>query len=124
MNSTINITFAGTLKSDITENDVSNVLKSFIFFQTSYLFEHEPKSSFQVDNGDVIPLNDTIIPVKSLIPKNENRYVDIIVQKEWQLAYPSNGPVKCITDRTFVGQYRFNRNRLILMKMKTNKKGE
>jgi hypothetical protein len=63
MNSKINITFTGTLKSDITETDVTNFLKSFIFFQTSYLFKSEHKSSFLVDNGDVIHINDTIIPV-------------------------------------------------------------
>jgi hypothetical protein len=99
-------------------------LKSFIFFQTSYLFEFELHSSFQFDNKDVINITDTSIPVQYLIPKSENRYVDIIAQKEWQLLNPGNGPVECITDGTFSGQYRIKMNSIVLIKMKTNKKRE
>jgi hypothetical protein len=107
MNSKINISFTGIFKSDITESDMINFIKSFIFFQSSYLFESEPKSSIQINNEKVVDITDTIIPVKSLIPKNENSYVDIIAQKEWQLAYPVNETVKCITDGTFVGQLSY-----------------
>jgi hypothetical protein len=58
MSSIINITFTGTLKSDYSETDVTNFLKSFIFFPTSYLFESESQSSFQFDNKDVINITD------------------------------------------------------------------
>ena len=122
MTTTINISFTGILKSDITESDMINFMKSFIFFQSSYLFESEPKSSIQVDDGDVINITDTIIPVKSLIPKDKNGYVDMIAQKEWQLVYPGNDSVKCITDGTFIGQYRIKRDSLMLIKTTKNKK--
>ena len=122
MTTTINISFTGNIKSDITESDMINFMKSFIFFQSSYIFESEPKSSIQVDDGDVINITDTIIPVKSLIPKDKDGYVDIIAQKEWQLAYPGNETVKYITDGTFIGQYRIKRNSLALIKTTKNKK--
>jgi hypothetical protein len=99
-------------------------LKSFIFFQTSYLFESEPQSSIQINHEKVVDIKDTKIPVKSLIPKNENKYVDIIAQKEWQLAYTGYGPVKYITDGTFIDQYHIKRDSMILMKIPHNKKGE
>jgi hypothetical protein len=82
MNSTISISFIGTINNVITESDIVNFLKSFIVFQSSYLFESEPKSSIQVDDGDVINITDTIIPVTSLIPKDKDGYVDMIAQKE------------------------------------------
>jgi hypothetical protein len=97
-------------------------LKSFVFFQTSYIFEYEPKSSIQVDNGDVINITNTIIPVRSLIPKDKNGYVDIIAEKYWQLAYPCNDTIKCITDGTFIGQYRIKRDSLMLIKTSKNKR--
>jgi hypothetical protein len=97
-------------------------MKSFILFQSSYIFESEPKSSIQVDNGDVIDINLTIISVKSLIPKDKDGYVDIIAEKYWQLAYSGNDTIKCITDGTFIGQYRIKRDSLMLIKTTKNKR--
>jgi hypothetical protein len=93
MSSTFNISFTDTLKSDIKESDIVNFMKAFIFYQTTYIFESEPQSSIQKDNGNIINITDTIVPVKSLIPKNKNCYVDLVAQKEWQLSHPDNETV-------------------------------
>jgi hypothetical protein len=61
MISTINITFTGTLKQGITNTDITNFLKEFIFSPTTYLFESEPQCSFQKGNEDVINIKDTVI---------------------------------------------------------------
>ena len=42
--------------------------------------------------------------------------------KGWQLAYPDNDTVKCITDGTFVGQYRIKRDSPMIIKTTTNKR--
>jgi hypothetical protein len=99
-------------------------LKSFIFFQISYIFEFEPKSSFQISNENVINITDTIIPVKPLIPKDKNCYVSLVAQKEWQLAYPNNDSIKCLTDGILSNQFRISRNSLALMKIPRNSKDE
>jgi hypothetical protein len=82
MSSNINFSFTRILKQDFEEIDVPNILKAFVFNYSSYIFESEPKSSYHIDNGDVIPINDTKISVKSLVPKNKNGPVDIIARKE------------------------------------------
>jgi hypothetical protein len=81
-----------------------------------------PNLLFQIDNKHVIDINDTIVPVKSLIPKDKNEYVYIFASKEWQLACPCNDTITCITNRTFVGQYRNKRNDLALLKITQNKR--
>jgi hypothetical protein len=63
MISNINNTFTGILKHGITEIDVTNILKAIIFNEYSYLFESEPQNSFQMNNGNVIPINYTVISV-------------------------------------------------------------
>jgi hypothetical protein len=130
MSSIINITFTGTLKQGITgtlkqgilETDVINILKAFNFYYSSYIFEPGVKSFYQIDNRDVIPVNDTKISFKSLVPKDNNGPVDIIAEKEWQLAYPNNDTIECITNGTFKGQYRIERNMLELIKITRNKR--
>jgi hypothetical protein len=112
------------LKQGITETDINNFTKALTFFQSKYIFESEPQSSFQIDNGDAISIKDTIISVKSLIPKDENGYVDAVVKKESQLAYPGKKDIQYITDGYFVGKYLIRRNSLALKKITYNKKGE
>jgi hypothetical protein len=123
MVSTFIPTFTAIFKKDITENDFSNALKLFVLNYSSYLFESEPQVSFQIDNGNIIPvnINNTKISVKSLIPKDEDGPVDIIARKEYLLAYPDTEYVNCITNGSFVGQYRIERNEPSLIKITTNK---
>jgi hypothetical protein len=118
MCSNIKFNFGGILNENIKENYFTDILKTFALKYFSYLFRSEPQVSYQIDNGDVIPVpsNDTKISVKSLISKDEDGLVDIIAQKEWQLAYPDTEYVKCITDGSFVGQYRIEKNNLELKK--------
>jgi hypothetical protein len=118
MVSTIIPTFTGIFKKDLTENDFSNALKLFALNYSCYLFESEPQVSYQINNGDVIPIpiNDSKISVTSLIPKDKDGPVDIIAQKEEVFAYPDTEYVEYITDGPFVGQYRIERNNLELKK--------
>jgi hypothetical protein len=71
MSSNINFNFTGILKQDFEEIDVPNILKAFVFYYSSYIFEPGVKFSYQIDNGDFIPINDTKISVKFLVPKKE-----------------------------------------------------
>jgi hypothetical protein len=123
MSLNIKVDLAGILKQGFEEIGVSNILKIFTLNYSSYLFESEPQVSFQVDNGDVIPflITDTRISVKSLIPKGKDGPVDIIARKKWLIAYPDNDSIKYITDGSFVGQYRIERNSLELKKITRNK---
>jgi hypothetical protein len=93
-------------------------LKLFVLNYSSYLFESEPEVSYQINNGDVIPvtITETKISVTSLIPKDEDGPVDSIAQKEYLLAYIDTPYVKYITDGAFVGKYRIERDNFELKK--------
>jgi hypothetical protein len=121
MVSNINFNFAGIFKQGFEEIDVINITKAFLFYYSPYIFEPGVKASCQINNGDIIPVNDTKISVKSLIPKDKNGPVDIIAPKEYQLAHPDNNTVKCITNGTFVGQYTIKRNSPEIKKAIRNK---
>jgi hypothetical protein len=84
MSSNIKFNLTGILNENIKENDFTDILKTFDLKYFPYLFKSEPEISYQINNGDIIPvtINDNKFSVKSLILKDKYGPVDIIAQKE------------------------------------------
>jgi hypothetical protein len=69
--SRFNISFSGVFKSNLKQQTIHNISKAIISSYNKLLLTEERKVTL-ITAEDKIEINDTMIAVKSNVPKNEN----------------------------------------------------